>query len=216
VLLKYYNILGAAPTVPTAPTNVIANVSGISAQANVRWTAPLSNGEKDISSYSVISNPVGGIVTINFTQRTAVVTGLTDGSNYTFTVKAKNLVGDSSGCVSNQVMPYTKPSAPQNLIGISGGGFVDLSWNAPLSTGGRNISSYIIQKSIDSFNWNIDSSTNAITRFKRVSDLSNSTTYYFKVYAKNLAGDSSSSNVVTIIQSAQTKAPAPANDYIST
>ena len=204
------NILEAPPTVPNAPINVIADISGISGQANVRWTAPLFNGGRDITSYSVTSSPPEGLVSINFTQRTAVVTQLTDGSNYTFTVKAINLVGISSGTVTNQVIPYTKPSAPQNLTGIPGSGFIDLSWNAPLSTGGRDISSYIIQKSIDSTTWTIDSSTNTTTWFKQITGLTNSTRYYFRVYAINIASNGLSSNVVTIIQPVSTQTEAQA------
>jgi len=145
---------------------------------------------------------VGGIVSI--TNTTAVITGLTDGSNYTFTVKANNLAGESTGTVSNEVIPYTVPNAP-TITATPGNGLVDLSWNEP-NNNGRDISSYIIQTSTDLSNW-LNSSTNASTRFIRISNLSNGIIYYFRVYARNLAGDGSSSNVVTEIPFTVPSAP---------
>ncbi len=93
----------AAPTVPSAPTSVTATAGN--AQANVSWTAPTSNGGSPILSYTVTSTPAGGTAsTLGATSTT--VTGLTNGTVYTFTVVATNAVGPSAASLpSNSVTP---------------------------------------------------------------------------------------------------------------
>lgn len=90
----------AAPTGPVAPTGVTA-VAG-NAQASVTWQVPASDGGSPITSYTVSVNTVNGAapatpisVTVNAPATTAVVTGLTNGSVYTFVVTATNAIGAS-------------------------------------------------------------------------------------------------------------------------
>jgi hypothetical protein len=92
----------AAPTVPDAPTAVAATAGNT--QANVSWTAPASNGSP-ILSYTVTSNPAGGTAsTLGATS--TIVTGLMNGTAYTFTVVATNAIGPSNSSLpSNSVTP---------------------------------------------------------------------------------------------------------------
>jgi len=89
------SVTPAAPTVPGAPTGVTAGAGN--AQATVSWTAP-SNGGSAITGYTV--TPFIGTtaqtpttVTGSPPATTASVTGLTNGTAYTFTVAATNAVG---------------------------------------------------------------------------------------------------------------------------
>ena len=93
----------SAPTVPDPPTGVVATAGN--AQATVSWTPPASNGGSPILSYTVTSNPAGGTAsTLGATSTT--VTGLTNGTSYTFTVIATNLIGSSTASLpSNPVVP---------------------------------------------------------------------------------------------------------------
>jgi hypothetical protein len=81
--------LSVAATAPGAPTAVTA--VGGNMQARVTFTAPVSNGGAAITGYTVTSSPGG--FTATGVSSPLTVTGLTNGTSYTFTVKATNSVG---------------------------------------------------------------------------------------------------------------------------
>ncbi|AEG09504.1 outer membrane adhesin like proteiin [Shewanella baltica OS183] len=95
----------AIPTAPDAPT-IGAATAGIG-QASVAFSAPANNGGAAITGYTVTSNPDGISAGGNgFTTSPIMVTGLTNGTAYTFTVTATNIIGTSSASgVSNSVIP---------------------------------------------------------------------------------------------------------------
>ena len=86
---------------PSYPTNVVA--VGVSGAATVSWTAP-SNGGAVISGYTVTSTPGNKSCTSSSTS--CSVTGLTNGTSYTFTVRATNAIGTGG---------RSSPSAPVSI-----------------------------------------------------------------------------------------------------
>lgn len=102
-------------TTPTAPSNSIATAEN--AQAVVTFAAPDSDGGNSITGYTVTSNPPGGVDSdAGSVQRSHRITGLANGTAYTFTVVATNAPGNSaSSPASNQIMPGvpTKGTPPQ-------------------------------------------------------------------------------------------------------
>lgn len=80
-------------TVPQPPTNVIATAND--AQATVTWSAPSNNGGSPIIDYTVTSSGTPAH-TATTTLTSVVVTGLTNGTSYTFTVTARNAIGSSA------------------------------------------------------------------------------------------------------------------------
>jgi phage gp46-like protein len=77
-------------TVPGAPTSVAATAGNGSAV--VSWAAPASDGGDAITAYRVTRYP-GSVQTVLGVEFSAVVSGLTNGELYAFTVAAENGIG---------------------------------------------------------------------------------------------------------------------------
>lgn len=98
-------------TTPGAPTGATA-VAG-NGLALVSWTAPASTGGASISSYQVTSSP-GGFTCSTSGLARCKVTGLSNGTSYTFTVTATNSAGTSPASTdSNAVIPFPDPTTTQ-------------------------------------------------------------------------------------------------------
>ena len=123
------------PTAPDAPTGVIA-VEG-NTQATITFTAPVDNGGASITSYTVTSSP--GNFTASGASSPLTVTGLTNGTGYTFTVTATNSVGTSvASSASNSVTPSTLGN--QLTDGFTGTTINTDKWNEydPTGSGGTS------------------------------------------------------------------------------
>ena len=131
------------PTVPNAPTIGTATRTG-SGEITVTFTPPATDGGTPITQYRVISTP--GSITAVGAASPLVVTGLTNGTGYTFTARATNAVGNSAeSAASNSATPYTVPGAPTIGTATAGVGQVSVTFTAPGSTGGSTIISYTVQ-----------------------------------------------------------------------
>jgi len=185
------SITATPATTPSVPRDIRATAS--SARVDLSWNEPISNGGVSITGYNVTRTNAGAptpvTVAVNSgTTRTATASGLTNGTLYTFTVTATNGANFTSSASITET-PFTVPNTPRNFTAVAGVRLVDLSWSPPLFNGGRDISSYLIQRSNNGINaWGSDISTNASINTFRVTELGNNTRYYFRIYAINIAG----------------------------
>ena len=108
------NMVGATASgiVPGAPTSPVATAGNT--QASVAFTAPASAGGSAITGYTVTSSP--GSFTATGASSPLVVTGLTNGTSYTFTVVATNASGNS---VASVVSSAVTPNAPTANAGAA-------------------------------------------------------------------------------------------------
>lgn len=107
-------------SVPGAPTSVSATAGD--GQATVTFTAPVNKGlPAVILDYQVTSSPGG--ITATGSASPITVTGLTNDTAYTFTVKARNATGyGPASAASNSVTPqFPIPSTVEVMI-VAGGG----------------------------------------------------------------------------------------------
>ncbi len=95
-------VVAGAPTIGTATAG--------DGQASVIFTAPSSNGGSAITGYTVTSNP--GNISAPGTESPITVSGLTNGTSYTFSVTATNGAGTSAAsAASNSVIPGAATSS---------------------------------------------------------------------------------------------------------
>ena len=168
----------AAPNPPTGVSAVGGNTVGV-----VRWLAPLLTGGLPITGYTV--TPSGSGVPCTTTGAlTCTVTGLTNGTPYTFTVTATNSsgTGGPSG-PSNSVTPApTVPDKPTGVAATAGTAAALISWIAPANNGGSAIINYTVTSSPGGQTCTTSGLSCA------VGGLTNGTTYRFTVTATNTSG----------------------------
>src|SRR5260370_39218238 len=90
-----------------------------------------------------MGSPAQTVTTFNSTATTETVTGLSNGTAYTFTVAATNAAGTgAASSASNSVTPVGPPGPPTAVSATAGNGQATVRWTAPSSNGGSAISYY--------------------------------------------------------------------------
>ena len=190
------NTVVPEPSVPDAPT--IGTASGGSAQASVTFTPPANNGGATINHYTVTATdsttPANGGETATGTTSPIVVTGLTNGDSYTFTVTATNVSGTGAASgASNAVVPLSVPDAP--TIGTATGGNTQASvaFTPPADNGGATIISYTVTATDSTTPANGGEIYSGSASPIEATGLTNGDSYTFTVTATNSVGTGAAS-----------------------
>jgi hypothetical protein len=90
---------------PSAAPGSVTATPG-SGQATVSWAVPVYSGGAAITSYTASASPGGGTCTATAPSTNCTITGLSNGTSYTFAVTATNATGTSpASATSNAVTP---------------------------------------------------------------------------------------------------------------
>jgi titin len=189
---------------PNVPTSLAVNGSPpIDGTVTLSFTPPTDTGNiSPITGYVVLPhNVVGGtdLPTQSFSTSdgaVTVVTGLTNGTAYTFKVAVVNYAGQGAySSSSDPVTPYTYPDPPTGVSATGGDGYAEVSWT-PGANKGSAISGYTVVATDTG-----DSSTitqTATSSPYTFDGLANGHSYRFKVLATNTRGNSSYSDPSSI------------------
>ncbi|MDR9454029.1 MAG: fibronectin type III domain-containing protein, partial [Wenzhouxiangella sp.] len=168
---------------------------------DLSWTAPTELGNSPIVGYRIESSVDGASwsTEVNDTRRSLTqysLVALNPGTAYHLRVSALNAMGASTPvATASPVTAGTVPGAPTNLsVDAVQTTAVDLSWSAPSVSGATAISDYTVEYSSDAgASWSTFADGVSTATSASVTNLSEGTTYRFRVSAKNTQGESTPS-----------------------
>jgi len=172
--------------------------------ATIRFAAPGTNG-KAITGYEVRTVQTDAVSTACTAGAACTIRGLTNGTPYTFQVRAINENGAGPwSAPSDQVTPYGTPGRPAPTLTVvdqwGPGGVVRASWPAVAGTGGTT-----------TYYWNASNGASGSTTGTSTGDIGGlgQGSITVEVYAQNEAyrGQSGTSNAGTITNQAVPPAP---------
>jgi hypothetical protein len=189
----------AAP--PASPTGLVATPGD--ASAHLSWNA---NGEANLAGYHVYRSLASGT---GYSRRTTTPivansyddTGLTNGTHYYFVVTAINTLPSESG-YSNEVviLPDQAPAVPSGLAAVPGNTKVTLSWTANTET---DLAGYVVRRGIVSGGPYDQVGFVAAPLVVFVdSTVTNGTTYYYVIRARDTKGVESGDSAEVLAQPA--------------
>ena len=130
--------LSTAKTAPGAVTGLSATAQSTSSVL-LNWTAAAANGSASLNGYTVTCTPSCTIASQPGANATSLtVTGLTGGTNYTFSIvaNASDSQNSSAATASASTVAYTAPGAVTGVTATAtAANSVTLSWTAPQNVG---------------------------------------------------------------------------------
>ena len=185
-----------ATATPVGPPGAPASLTATPGDKEVvlAWSAPADNGGALVTGYEY-RHAAGAAVPEDTPWQVAglnyqvTVTGLTNGQDYTFEVRARNWVGGGEARAA-LARPAGTPGAPASLTATPGDKEVVLGWSPPVDDGGAPVTSY-------EFRYAAEAAVPArtpwrpagLTLERTVTGLSNGQQYAFEVRARNRVGE---------------------------
>ena len=177
--------MGVPLSVPIKPKPKATNQ-----QLQFYWSAP-SDGGSPITAYVLECPEFGGYYQVlDQDQRTYTVSGLTNGTPYTFTIKARNANGDGPATPFRTVECGLTSSPPQSatVTRISKTKAL-VSWNPPSTSGGATLKWYLLKSSSSNpADAVIRESVEPWRTTFTATGLNSASTYTFLVYSINNPG----------------------------
>ncbi len=210
--LRAVNLSGAGAASPETATPLWPAPTGLVAapgegQVMLTW----DRGDPGIARYKVSTyyTPINSVDPLLETflspgsgdQTTLLIPGLTNRTDYTFTVQAVDTSGDDTVITgragSVDATPVPVPAAPANLAAMPANGQAVLTWDDPNDS---SITKYQYRQRVsgaDFGDWSDIGGSSATTTTYTVTGLTNGSPYGFELRAVNASGDGKASSVGT-------------------
>ncbi len=209
----YSNTASATTTVtlPAAPTALSATAAS-STQINLAWTDNSNNedGFRIERCQNAGCSTFTEIATVAANATTYQNTGLTAGTTYQYRVRAYNTAGNSgysNTASATTTVTVIAPAAPSGLTAIAVSSTqINLAW----TDNSNNEDGFRIERSIDNLIFLEIATVGANTTTYSDTLLPVPATYYYRVRAYNIGGNSAYSNTASATTAVQ-QAPAPAS-----
>jgi hypothetical protein len=165
-------ILGTPATKPDAVTNLVATPS--SSKMTLTFTRPKNTGGYGIDYYivevaSAAAGPWSVAVENSGSELTRIdIPGLANTRTYYFRVTAVNQVGKGAVSAVVSAAPGAAASAPTLRTFVIAPKAASISWTTPTDNGGKAISSYVVEVSLDGKKWTTAVTTAAGTKSARI------------------------------------------------
>jgi hypothetical protein len=194
---------GVAITVPGVPTNLTGTAGD--RQVILHWLAPTSNGGSSITGYRVYRNNILLVTLGNVLLYTD--TNLVNGTSYTYTVSALNVIGEGAKSASASATPFTSALVISNVTVTSITETTALvSWHVNQFATGQV--EYGLTTAYGTFS-TLEPSFNYQDHVQTISGLIAATQYHYRVHSVNQAGLSSYSGDYTFTTAGVVTPPPP-------
>jgi fibronectin type 3 domain-containing protein len=172
--------VAAPPEAPAVPT-----VSAGNNELGVNWTAVTGATAYEVYFHTTDDSAAATKFGADVTTHSATITGLTNTTTYYVWVKAKNADGTSSFSPSASGTPTSNSvSTPTGVVVTVGTGQLTVTWNAVTGATAYEVYSHTANDSAAATKFGADVTATTAT----ITGLTNGTTYYVWVKAKNAAG----------------------------
>ena len=186
---------------PSVPESLTA--TGGDGEVVLEWSAPADDGGAPVTGYEY-RFAAGTAVPGDTPWQSAgldlewTVSGLTNGQQYAFEVRAVNSAGPGAPA-RTAATPLGMPSVPESLTATAGDGEVVLEWTEPVDDGGSPVTGYGYRYAAgqavpEDVTWR-DAGTELTAT---VSGLENETRYTFEVRARNRVGPGETSGTTAL------------------
>lgn len=175
---------------PSAAPSSLKVTPGLGTLA-ISWRAPTGTGTggSPITGFIVRYRPAAGgwqQVTLGATSTSHTLSGLAGNPQYEIEVAAVNVIGEGPAATATSA-PITALGTVSSFQVARGSKSATLTWSAPASNGGSELTGYVVQQrsySTKTKKWSSWSSVTVTTTSRTVTGLTNGTQYQFRVAAK--------------------------------
>ena len=173
------------PRCPARP-QILSQTNG-NAQVTLHWAAAKANPNFPVTGYQVTPSlngvPQASLV-FNSPATSQLLTGLTNGGFYTFTVTAVDANGAGPPSAPSAQIVIGRPGKAASVTAIAGNGSATVTWKAPALTYGLKITSYEVGIYVNSSIVS-DQTFKSPATTETLKGLKNGHTYTFAVFASN-------------------------------